>query len=100
MKNQKQSHSRTVPPLPPTTNLLNPEPTVPYGGSLDLEDQISFALASVRVVTGFLGASRYGTCEDDEETEAAGQVLFRALEFLDGLDFSRVTMKPETGKEE
>ena len=83
----------------PTTTPPIPEP-VHYGAPRDVEDQLSFALASVRVVTGFLGASRYGTCEDDEETEAAGQVLFRALEFLDGLDFSTVTMKQETEKEE
>jgi len=76
----------TIPPLP--------EP-VHYGAPRDLDDQLSFALSSIRVVTGFLGASQYGTCEDNEETEAAGQVLFRALEFLDGLDFSKVTMKPE-----
>ena len=83
-----------------TTTPLDEEPDIRYGAPRDMEAQVSFALSSVRVVTGFLGASRYGTCEDDEETEAAGQVLFRALEFLDGLDFSTVTMKQETEKEE
>ena len=78
---------------------LDPEP-VHYGAPRDVEDQLSFALASVRVVTGFLGASQYGTCEDDQETEAAGLVLFRALEFLDELDFSQVTMKPPAPEEE
>jgi len=36
----------------------------------------------------------------DQETEAAGEVLDRASEFLEGLDFSRVTMKSETGEGE
>jgi hypothetical protein len=82
-----------------TPTPLDPEAEIHYGAPRDLEDQVSFALASVRVVTGFLGASRYGTCEDDQETEAAGLVLFRALEFLDELDFSKVTVKPETENE-
>lgn len=87
---KRDKDTTTAPPLP--------EP-VHYGAPRDIEDQLSFALASIRVVTGFLGASQFGTCEDDEETEAAGQVLFRALEFLDELDFSHVTMKPDTENE-
>ena len=63
MKKQKQPRPRTVPPLPPTASLLDPEPTVHYGVPRDLDDQVSFALSSIRVVAGFLGASRYGTCE-------------------------------------
>jgi hypothetical protein len=83
-----------------TTKQLDPEPVIHYGAPRELDSQVSFALSSLRVVAGFLGASRYGTCEDVQETEAAGEVLDRASEFLEALDFSRVTMKPETGEEE
>lgn len=82
-----------------TTTPRDPDPVIHYGAPRDLEAQVSLALASVRVVTGFLGASQYGTCEDSEETEAAGEVLGRALELFDGLDFSTVTMKPPAGEE-
>jgi len=83
-----------------TTTPLDLPPQIHYGAPRDVEDQIELALASVRMVTGFLGASQYGTCESSEETEAAGLVLFRALEFLDELDFTKVTMKPEKEKED
>ena len=82
-----------------TTTPLDEEPVMHYGVARDMEAQVSFALASVRVVAGFIGASRYGTCNDVEDEEAAAEVLDRASEFLDGLDFSKVTMKPETGEE-
>lgn len=83
-----------------STKQLDPDPLVHYGVPRELESQVSFALSSLRVVAGFLGASRYGTCEDVEETEAAGEVLDRSLEFLEGLDLSRVMIKPPTPEEE
>lgn len=86
----KKQARKSTPPLPEGESL------VPYGPLMDLEAQISFALSSVRVVADVLGTARYGTCQSVEDNEAAGEVLHRALWFLDDLDLSRVTMKPHT----
>ncbi len=83
-----------------TTTPRDPFPVIHYGAPRDLEAQVSLALASVRVTAGFLTASKYGTCEDPEDDEAAGEVIYRALELLDELDFSKVTMKPQTHEKE
>lgn len=73
----------------------DPVPVVHYGDPRDLEAQVFFALSSLRVVAGFLAASKFGTCEHSEDDEAAGEVVSRALEFLEGLDLLNVKQKAE-----
>ncbi len=81
------------------TPSLTSEDLVAFGAPRELEAQIDFALSSLRVVGGYLGGARYGTCQDERDEEAAGMLIDRTLEFLEQLDLSRVSVKRRTGEE-
>jgi len=97
----KRATERAIPPRKSAVGpqAIEGEDLVGYGDPRDLDEQIDFALNSLRVAAGYLGAASYGTCQDVKDDEAVAMLVDRAREFLEGLELSHVSVKPRTEQE-